>query len=62
MQGEDNGGEALDQVARIRPAVDRLRELLMSATVLDLQASARGYWTGLCPEAGSGSAERPAAV
>ena len=62
MQGEDTGGEALDQIARIHPAVDRLRELLTSATVLDLQATARGYWADQWQQSGSGGAERPAAV
>jgi hypothetical protein len=62
MQGEDTGGEALDQIARIHPAVDRLRELLTSATVLDLQASARGYWTDRRRQSGSGGAEQAAAV
>lgn len=62
MQGDDNGGEALDQMARIRPAVDRLRELLTSATVLDLQATAQGYWADRRREAGPGSAEEPVTV
>jgi hypothetical protein len=46
MKKMDNSeaGEALDQVNRIRPVVDRLRALLSSATALDLQASAKGYW------------------
>jgi hypothetical protein len=41
---DDEAGEVLDDVARIRPAVDRLRRLLASATILDLKASAGGYW------------------
>jgi len=31
-------------VARMRPALDRLRQLLTSATILDLKATAEGYW------------------
>ena len=38
-------GEALEGVHRIHPAVDRLRDLLTSATALDLKASAKGYWS-----------------
>jgi hypothetical protein len=38
-------GEALEDVARIHPALDRLRDLIASATALDLKATARGYWT-----------------
>lgn len=37
-------GEALEDVARIHPALDRLRDLITSATALDLKATARGYW------------------
>jgi hypothetical protein len=29
----------------MQPAVDRLRHLLASATLLDLKATADGYWT-----------------
>ena len=44
MQQEDDAGKVLGEVARIRPVVDRLRELLASATILDLKATAEGYW------------------
>jgi hypothetical protein len=44
MHDEDNAGEALEDVARIHPAVDRLRDLITSATALDLKATAEGYW------------------
>src|SRR5437016_8442380 len=36
MERNDDAGDALDDVARIHPAVDRLRQLLTSATILDL--------------------------
>lgn len=43
--GKDAGaGEALEDVARIHPALDRLRDLITSATALDLKATAEGYW------------------
>jgi len=45
MQRDNEAGEALEDVHRIRPVVDRLRELLTSAAALDLQASAKGYWS-----------------
>ena len=47
MPDDNNAGagEALEDVARIRPAVDRLRDLIASATALDLKATAKGYWT-----------------
>jgi hypothetical protein len=44
MHDDDNEGEALEGVARIHRAVDRLRDLLTSAVALDLKASADGYW------------------
>ena len=44
MRDEDDAGEALADVARIHPVLDRLRDLLMSAAALDLRASAKGYW------------------
>jgi hypothetical protein len=44
MHREDDAGEALEEVARIHPAVDRLRDLIRSATALDLKATAEGYW------------------
>ena len=46
MLREDQAGEALEDVARIHPLVDRLRDLLTSATALDLKANARRYWAG----------------
>ncbi len=47
MSDDDNNagaGEALENVARIHPALERLRDLITSATALDLKASAKGYW------------------
>jgi hypothetical protein len=44
MHKEDDAGEALKDVARIHPALDRLRDLIRSATALDLKATAEGYW------------------
>jgi len=46
MHREDEAGEALEGVARIHPLVDRLRDLITSATALDLKASTKGYWAG----------------
>ena len=37
-------GEALEDVARIHTALDRLRDLITSAVALDLKASTKGYW------------------
>lgn len=48
--------EVLANVARIRPVVNGLRRLLMSAAILDLKATAEGYWTGR--RTGSGSLSR----
>ena len=45
MHNEDDAGEALEDVARIHGALDRLRALITSATALDLRATAEGYWT-----------------
>ena len=47
MQQRDmnEAGEALAEVNRIHPVVDRLRALLASATALDLQATSKGYWS-----------------
>lgn len=45
MQRDDKADDVLDDVARMHPAVDRLRQLLTSATLLDLKATADGYWT-----------------
>ena len=44
MHEEDDAGEALEDVARIHPVIDRLRDLIASATALDLKTSAEGYW------------------
>ena len=44
MHDDDNAGEALEGVARIHPVLDHLRDLIASATALDLKASAKGYW------------------
>jgi hypothetical protein len=41
---DDTTGEALEDVARIRPLVDRLRGLLSSAAFFDLKATSKGYW------------------
>jgi hypothetical protein len=41
---DDNAGEALEDVARIHAVLDRLRDLITSATALDLAASSVGYW------------------
>ena len=46
MHREDEAGEALEDVARIHPLVDRLRDLLTSATALELKANANRYWAG----------------
>ena len=35
---------AIDDVARIHPALDRLRQLVASATLLDLKATSSAYW------------------
>jgi hypothetical protein len=45
MHRDDDPGDVLDDVARIHPAVERLRHLVASATLLDLKATADGYWT-----------------
>ena len=43
---DDSGaGEALEGVHRIHPALERLRDLLTTATALELKASAKGYWS-----------------
>jgi len=46
MLKDDMPGDALEDVARIHPALDRLRQLLASATILELKATADGYWSG----------------
>lgn len=38
-------GEALKGVHQIHPVLDRLRNLLASATALDLRANTKGYWS-----------------
>jgi hypothetical protein len=45
MRPEDEPGEVLEDVARIHPALDRLRQLVTSATILDLKATSEGYWS-----------------
>jgi hypothetical protein len=44
MQSERDTGDVLDEVALIHPAVARLRQLVASATILDLKATADSYW------------------
>jgi len=44
MHSDDNAGDVIEDVARIHPALDRLRQLLTTATLLDLKATAGGYW------------------
>jgi hypothetical protein len=44
MHEDNDVGEALEDVARIHPVIDRLRGLIASATALDMKASAEGYW------------------
>ena len=61
MERNDDAGDALDDVARIHPAVDRLRQLLTSATILDLKASGRGYWADRRREAESRQAQQQTA-
>jgi hypothetical protein len=50
MERETESADALEEVNRIHPVLDRLRELLTSATALDLQASAKGYWSSRADE------------
>ena len=45
MQRDQEAGDALEEVHRIHPVVNRLRDLLASMTVLDLRASGKGYWS-----------------
>lgn len=52
MQMDNEAGDALEEVHRIHPVVDRLRRLLQSATALDLQASNKGYWSDRGDEGG----------
>ena len=44
-------GEALEGVNRIHPVLDRLRDLLASATALDLKATARATGPKVEPKA-----------
>ena len=44
MHSDVDSGDVIEDVARIHPALDRLRKLLASATIADLKASAGGYW------------------
>ena len=50
MQRNDDPGDPLEDMAQIHPALDRLRNLVTSATILDLKASADGYWAEHPPE------------
>lgn len=50
MQKNEDPGDPLEEVARIHPALDRLRQLVTSATILDLKATADGYWTDRPPQ------------
>jgi hypothetical protein len=50
MYGDDDTGNVLDDVARIHPAVARLRQLLASATILDLKATTDTYWASRVAE------------
>ena len=47
MERDNDGGagEALEGIHRIHPVLARLRDLLTSATALDLKANAKGYWS-----------------
>jgi hypothetical protein len=60
MERDDEAGDVLQDVARIHPAVDRLRDLLTSAAILDLKA-ARTYWTDRRREAESPQPQRQTA-
>ena len=51
MQKNEDPGDPLAEVAQIHPALDRLRNLVTSATILDLKATADGYWTDRPPDA-----------
>ena len=44
MHDEDDVGEVLEDVARIHGVLNRLRDLITSATALDLRATSEGYW------------------
>jgi hypothetical protein len=44
MPIDDDSVDVLEDVERIHPVVDRLRQLLASATLLDLKASGQSYW------------------
>jgi len=55
---DDKTGEVLEEVARIHPVLDRLRDLLSSATFLDMKASSKGYWAPL-PEDGERARTSP---
>ena len=41
---DESGGGALEAVARIHPALERLRRLVASAMLLDMKATTEGYW------------------
>ena len=57
MSSDVDTGDVIEDVARIHPALDRLRQLLTSATILDLKASAGGYWAD---HQGGGESPTPA--
>lgn len=44
MQSDVDPGAAVEDVARIHSALDRLRQLVATATILDLKATSGSYW------------------
>jgi hypothetical protein len=54
MPNDNDPGDALEDVAQIHPALDRLRQLVTSATILDLMATSDSYWTDQQPQDDSG--------
>ena len=55
---DESGGGALEAVARIHPALERLRRLVASATLLDMKATTEGYWSHGWEGAGDRSLRR----
>lgn len=45
MHNDNEVGDALEEVHRIHPVVDRLRDALASLTALDIRATSKGYWS-----------------
>ena len=45
MTRPDEGGDALDGVSRIHAALDRLRQMVATATVLDIKATSERRWS-----------------